>query len=431
MHRTGTTRHTYTLDEHHLYGASRLGMEVYDNVKLADVQVLTHPVFGTIVTAFPVTVNDEFAEERELKMKRYELNSHQSSVHITVSDRKLSVEGAPGQTAHYLPDVVFYGDYYSAGMLKNGRHGQETNIKTRYKHQGQEGDDEINGEGNSYAYEYRMSDPRTVRFWSLDPLSAKYPYNSPYAFSENILIHAIELEGLERRVVISVKYREYNDNEKLINITDYKVILTTIDVVQRVHAEAILNIFGGTLPGEEYLGTQEVKIEFDNRGNNEFQTQYTSSKTEFTDWLNGLNKGEDIGSGILVLGSGSGERNEKKKVWKTIDLGSFLEIMNNLVTTKRTPGGRNLQKSKRYSSDEFERIAEEIQFEPERNQKMKTEGIQEWFGPHKKKQGDSVLYKVYQADTVVKEAKQLSPTLRVWTGDIDKNTHEKKIVKNK
>jgi hypothetical protein len=276
-----------------------------------------------------------------------------------------------------------------------------------------------------------MSDPRTVRFWSLDPLSAKYPYNSPYAFSENILIHAIELEGLERRVVISVKYREYNDNEKLINITDYKVILTTIDVVQRVHAEAILNIFGGTLPGEEYLGTQEVKIEFDNRGNNEFQTQYTSSKTEFTDWLNGLNKGEDIGSGILVLGSGSGERNEKKKVWKTIDLGSFLEIMNNLVTTKRTPGGRNLQKSKRYSSDEFERIAEEIQFEPERNQKMKTEGIQEWFGPHKKKQGDSVLYKVYQADTVVKEAKQLSPTLRVWTGDIDKNTHEKKIVKNK
>jgi hypothetical protein len=62
---------------------------------------------------------------------------------------------------------------------------------------------------------------------------------------------------------------------------------------------------------------------------------------------------------------------------------------------------------------------------------MKTEGIQEWFGPHKKKQGDSVLYKVYQADTVVKEAKQLSPTLRVWTGDIDKNTHEKKIVKNK
>lgn len=31
----------------------------------------------------------------------------------------------------------------------------------------------------------------------MDPLTAKYPWNSPYAFSENKLISAIELEGLE------------------------------------------------------------------------------------------------------------------------------------------------------------------------------------------------------------------------------------------
>jgi len=35
------------------------------------------------------------------------------------------------------------------------------------------------------------------RFLSVDPLAAKYPHNSTYAFSENRVISAIELEGLE------------------------------------------------------------------------------------------------------------------------------------------------------------------------------------------------------------------------------------------
>jgi RHS repeat-associated protein len=55
---------------------------------------------------------------------------------------------------------------------------------SRYLFQAQEHDDEINGgAGTSYAYEYRMHDPRIGRFWSVDPLAAKYAYNSPYAFS--------------------------------------------------------------------------------------------------------------------------------------------------------------------------------------------------------------------------------------------------------
>jgi RHS repeat-associated protein len=166
--------------------------------------VFTHPVFGFIVTAFPVTVNEEFAEQRVLKMKRYELNSHQGSVYATVSDRKLS-NSSTTRTAFYTADVVSWADYYSFGQLKNGRHGQETNIKTRYKHQGQESDSEILGEGNSYAYEYRMSDARLGRFWSLDPLSAKYAYNSPYAFSENRVIDGIELEGLEVEVLFDLE----------------------------------------------------------------------------------------------------------------------------------------------------------------------------------------------------------------------------------
>ena len=67
----------------------------------------------------------------------------------------------------------------------------------RFGFQGQEGDDEINGEGNSYAFKYRIHDPRLGRFLSVDPLNMNYPWNSPYAFSENRLIDGVELEGLE------------------------------------------------------------------------------------------------------------------------------------------------------------------------------------------------------------------------------------------
>jgi RHS repeat-associated protein len=67
----------------------------------------------------------------------------------------------------------------------------------RYAFQGQESDPEIKGEGNSVNYKYRMHDPRIGRFFARDPLAAKYPYYSPYAFSGNRVIDAVELEGLE------------------------------------------------------------------------------------------------------------------------------------------------------------------------------------------------------------------------------------------
>jgi hypothetical protein len=48
------------------------------------------------------------------------------------------------------------------------------------------------------SYEYRIEDPRIGRFFSVDPLAYSFPWNSPYAFSENDVISAVELEGLEK-----------------------------------------------------------------------------------------------------------------------------------------------------------------------------------------------------------------------------------------
>ena len=47
-------------------------------------------------------------------------------------------------------------------------------------------------------YKYRMHDPRIGRFFAVDPLAPKYPHNSVYAFSENVVIDHVELEGLEK-----------------------------------------------------------------------------------------------------------------------------------------------------------------------------------------------------------------------------------------
>ena len=76
------------------------------------------------------------------------------------------------------------------------RHGQDDDY--RYGFQGQEMDDEIKGKGNSVNYKFRMHDPRIGRFFAADPLESSFPWNSPYAFSENQVIAFVELEGLEK-----------------------------------------------------------------------------------------------------------------------------------------------------------------------------------------------------------------------------------------
>src|SRR6056297_1695330 len=68
----------------------------------------------------------------------------------------------------------------------------------RFGFQGQEKDNEWTGQqGSHLAFKYRVHDTRIGRFLSIDPLTKDYPWNSPYAFSENRVIDGVELEGLE------------------------------------------------------------------------------------------------------------------------------------------------------------------------------------------------------------------------------------------
>ena len=51
---------------------------------------------------------------------------------------------------------------------------------------------------NWIQFKWRNHDLTIGRFFNVDPLSEKFYYNSPYAFSENkVVMNYIELEGLE------------------------------------------------------------------------------------------------------------------------------------------------------------------------------------------------------------------------------------------
>jgi RHS repeat-associated protein len=88
-------------------------------------------------------------------------------------------------------------------MIQPGRKYSATGAY-RYGFQGQEKDDETKGEGNTINFTFRIYDPRIGRFFSIDPLTSKYPFYSPYHFSSNQPIHAPELEGLESKADLTL-----------------------------------------------------------------------------------------------------------------------------------------------------------------------------------------------------------------------------------
>ena len=83
--------------------------------------------------------------------------------------------------------------------------GATTRLPYQYKYQGQERQDELGLNWDSF--KWRNYDYAIGRFMSIDPLAEKYPYNGTYNFSENRVIDGVELEGLE--VVLLVDKGNY------------------------------------------------------------------------------------------------------------------------------------------------------------------------------------------------------------------------------
>lgn len=125
--------------------------------------------------------------------KHYELTNHLGNVLSNISDRKSIA--TLGNTNTLIANVNTATDYYPGGMIQPERNYLQIDANTRFKHQGQESDDEIAGRGTNYFYKYRMSDARLNRFWSVEPYHKTYYQLSTYSFTGNSFLNRTEKDG--------------------------------------------------------------------------------------------------------------------------------------------------------------------------------------------------------------------------------------------
>ncbi|WP_345988321.1 DUF6443 domain-containing protein [Chryseobacterium sp. Chry.R1] len=90
-------------------------------------------------------------------------------------------------------EIIEENNYYPFGLKHEGYNSLAGNLAYQYKYQGQE----LQQETGWYNFKWRNYDPTMGRFFNIDPLAEKYPYNSTYAFQENKMGMGVELEGLE------------------------------------------------------------------------------------------------------------------------------------------------------------------------------------------------------------------------------------------
>ncbi|MGJ1501380.1 DUF6443 domain-containing protein [Sphingobacterium multivorum] len=138
----------------------------------------------------------------------FNIKDHQGSVRMSYAMNKDKGVLAIMEESHYYPfglkHAKYNSDQYEFVEISKEEGGYMVGIEPlgpeqrrsyQYKYQGQERQDELGLNWDSF--KYRNYDFALGRFMSVDPLAEDYPYNSTYAFQENKIGLGIELEGLE------------------------------------------------------------------------------------------------------------------------------------------------------------------------------------------------------------------------------------------
>ena len=166
------TRHNDSVSwrEQYIFGSSRLGLYRADTLVNKGLQVISKLYEGK---------------------RNYELTNHLGNVMAVINDRKTDSLSATNVKLGYNAVVISAVDYFPFGMAIDSR--SYTSSLYRFGFNGKENDKET-GEQD---YGMRIYDPRIAKFLSLDPLSKKYPFYSPYQFAGDMPIKFIDLDGAE------------------------------------------------------------------------------------------------------------------------------------------------------------------------------------------------------------------------------------------
>jgi RHS repeat-associated protein len=106
------------------------------------------------------------------------------------------------------------------------------------------------GSLNHYDYGFRIYNPAIAKFLSVDPLTASYPWYTPYQFAGNKPIGAIDLDGLQEKWVTFYQFKNesgydlrkteikidkeaeiYNQSQERVAVTHIKIINGNNDIV--------------------------------------------------------------------------------------------------------------------------------------------------------------------------------------------------------
>ena len=176
------------LAEHYMYGSSRLGQVSREQDMDQPRPNYQADSYTNLGTGYLIT----FTRGN----KFFELANHLGSVNATLADRHLPVNSG-GNVWYYQSVMGTAADYTPFGMQMQGRIYTGTGESYKFKFNGKERIYEINGKYHQYDYGMRIYDDRLGRFLSVDPLTSKYPFYTPYSYAGNKPIWVSDLDGLE------------------------------------------------------------------------------------------------------------------------------------------------------------------------------------------------------------------------------------------
>ncbi len=245
----GTPAMSYVLQEQHIYGSSRIGMNTPEK------QLISSNIISNVT-------HNHF-----LGQKQFELGNHLGNILSVISNKKIPLDNNGDSVIdEYQTDLLSSNDYSPFGVKLYSR-GSFFEIY-RWGYGGHEKIDEVSGSGNTIDMGDRWLDVRLGRTPKPDAKGFLYPSVSPYAYALNNPIIYIDPDG---RVVVFANKKSEKLFNRIYNSASAETkakldVLKSSDVVYNINSQASLQ---GRQGSTEYnFNTNQVDIKIQKSGNN-------------------------------------------------------------------------------------------------------------------------------------------------------------------
>lgn len=155
------------------------------------------------------------------------------------------------QVKHEKGAIMEETHYYPFGLTMNGisSRAMTGKLENTRKFVSQELEEKLGID--FYEFRFRTYSPQIGRFIQVDPLAEKFFYNATYAYAENDVIRAIDVEGLEKLLTINKSPDHHKKKSNTIVLNRNQLLTRSISIVEtekrtmNSKQDAAQNIFRG------------------------------------------------------------------------------------------------------------------------------------------------------------------------------------------